>query len=115
MTTVFTSNFDLHNILNTITCYEDVMKVKVEIDKEFDMKDFGYDSKILGIDIRRDKKMSRLCLYQETYLMKILDKFGMLNSKSVITPTNPQFKLSTNQSPSTEFERTYMNNIPMLV
>lgn len=35
----------------------------------------------------------------------------MSNLKSVITPTNPQFKLSMTQSPSTEVEIAYINNI----
>ena len=36
----------------------------------------------------------------------------MSNSKPVVTPTNPQFKLSIDQCPSTDVERTYMNSIP---
>lgn len=35
----------------------------------------------------------------------------MSNSKPVMTSTNPQFKLSITQSPNTEVERSYMNNI----
>lgn len=76
------------------------------------MKDLGAPTKILGIDIRRDKKKLGLCLSQETYLRKILEKIGMQNSKTIVTPTNPQFNMCTNQSPTTEVERTYMNNIP---
>ena len=91
---------------------EYVVKVKAKLDKEFDMKDLGAASRIHGIDIRRDKKQSILCLSQEAYLKKILDKFGISNSKPVLTPTNPQYKLSTTQSPSTEVERAYMNIIP---
>lgn len=75
------------------------------------MKDLGDASGLLGIDIRRDRKQSRLCLSQNIYLKKIIDKFGMLNSKSMVTPNNPNFKLSSIQSPSTEVERAYMNSI----
>ena len=39
-------------------------------------------------------------------------KFGMSNSKPVVTPTNPLFKLSMSQNPSTKVERAYMNRIP---
>ena len=35
---------------------EDVMRVKVELNKEFDMKDIGAASMILGIEILRDRK-----------------------------------------------------------
>ncbi|CAK8535256.1 unnamed protein product [Lathyrus sativus] len=43
---------------------EEVMRVKVELNKEFDMKDMGDVSRILGIDIQRDRKQSKLCLSQ---------------------------------------------------
>ncbi|XP_058782988.1 uncharacterized protein LOC131657627 [Vicia villosa] len=100
------------DILIASNSVEDVMRVKAELNKEFDMKDLGAASRILGIDIRRDRKKSKLCLSQEAYLRKILEKFGMSNSKPVVTPTNPQFKLSIDQCPSTDVERAYMNNIP---
>ena len=77
------------DILISSNNVEDVMKVKVELNNEFDMKDLGAASRILRIYVRRDKKQSKLCLSQETYLRKILDKFGMSNSKPVVTPTNP--------------------------
>lgn len=58
------------------------------VDKEFDMKDLGDASRILGIGIQRDRKQSKLCLSQETYLKKILNKFDMSNSKLILTSTN---------------------------
>src|SRR3954469_25187831 len=76
---------------------EDVKRVKAKLNKEFDMKDLGVASRIIGIDIRRDRKQSKLCLSQEAYLRKILNKLGMSNSKPVVTPINPQFKLSVDQ------------------
>src|SRR4051812_5812458 len=51
-------------------------------------------------------------LISEAYRRKILEKFGMSNSKPVVTPTNLQFKLSIDQCPSTDVERAYMNSIP---
>lgn len=101
----------MDGILIEINTIEDVMKVKVELDREFNMKDLGIASNIFGIGIRRDKKNSRFCLSQETYQKKILNKFGMSNSKSIVTLVNPQFKLSMTQSPSAEVERSYMNSI----
>lgn len=46
-----------------------VMKVKVELKNEFDMKDLGVASKILGIHIKRDRNQLRLCLSQETSIL----------------------------------------------
>lgn len=69
----------MDDILITRNIIEDVTKVKAELNKEFDLKDLGAASKILRIDIQRERKQSSLCLSQETYLKKILDKFGMSN------------------------------------
>ena len=44
------------DILIASNSVEDVMKVKAELNKEFDMKELGAVSRILGIDIRRDRK-----------------------------------------------------------
>lgn len=101
----------MEDILIASNNVENVMKVKDKLDKEFDVKDLGVATKILGIDIWRDKKHLRLCLSQETYLKKILDKFGVSNSKHVVTLENPQLKLCTTQSPSIEVERSYRNSI----
>ena len=101
----------MDDILIASNNVEDVMKVKDELDKEFDMKDLGAAYTILGIDILRDKNQSRLCLSQEPYLLKILYKFGMFNSNPVVTSTNPRFKLSTTQSPSTEDKKANINSI----
>src|SRR4051812_20001134 len=56
-----------------------VMRLKAELNKEFDMKDLGVVSRILRIDIQRDRNKSKVCLYQEAYLRKILENFGMSN------------------------------------
>src|SRR3954464_4524879 len=79
----------VNDILIASNNVEDVMRVKAELNKEFDMKDLGAASRILGIDIRRDRKKSKLCLSQKAYLRKILEMFGMSNSKPVVTLTNP--------------------------
>src|ERR1051325_8622962 len=65
---------------------EEVMRVKAKLNKEFKMKDLGATSRILMIDIRRDRKHSKLCLSQEACLRKILERYGMSNSKPVVTP-----------------------------
>jgi hypothetical protein len=46
------------------------------------------------------------------YLKKVLDRFGMLNSKSVITLISQEFKLGVNKSARTEEDRTYMDKHP---
>lgn len=64
----------------------EINKLKVELGKEFDMKDMGAARKILGMEIRRERKSCRLFLSQKGYLEKVINRFGMKNSKSVATP-----------------------------
>ena len=62
--------------------------------KTFDMKDFGSAKRILGIEILRDRKASKLWLSQERYIEWMLERFNMKNSKPVSTPLVGHFKLS---------------------
>jgi len=58
------------------------------------MKDLGEAKRILGIEIKRDRDKKLLLLYQEMYLKKVLNRFGMLDAKPVSTPLFQQFKLT---------------------
>ena len=46
----------------------DVNKLKSLLSREFDMKDLGAAKKILGMEIRRDRKFGRLWLSQKNYV-----------------------------------------------
>ena len=63
-----------------------VEKLKSELSREFEMKDLGAAKRILGIEIKRDRKKKLLYLSEELYLRKVLERFGMSNSKLVTTP-----------------------------
>jgi len=91
---------------------DEVEKVKVELNCKFDMKDLRVARKILKIKITRWSALKRLYVPQETYLKKILNKFGMKNLKSVFTPITFHYKLSDKQSRKTVEEYNYISNIP---
>ena len=78
------------------------------------MKDLGSAKRILGMEISRDKKASKLWFSQERYIERILEKFNMKNSKPVSTPLAGHFKLSKRLCPSTEKEKGKMLVIPYL-
>ena len=61
-------------------------KVKVNLKREFEMKDLGGAKRILGVGIKRDRDKKLLFLSQEMYLKKVLNRFGMLDAKPVSTP-----------------------------
>lgn len=78
--------------------------LKQQLKNEFDINDLGLARNILGMDIRRDRSTRSLFLSQEGYLIKVLDRFGMLNSKSVHTLLTAHFKLSSQQCPNFDYE-----------
>ncbi len=68
--------------------------LKEEFSKRFEMKDCGEASVCLGLEIRRDRKTKSLHLSQKRYAEKVLERFGMAESKPVVTPMNGQLELS---------------------
>ncbi|KAL2486924.1 cupin family protein [Abeliophyllum distichum] len=76
------------------------------------MKDLGNAKKILGMDIIRDISNSTLMLKQQSYIMKILKKFSMHDSKAVSVPLANHFMLSKDQCPQSNDEIEYMNKVP---
>jgi hypothetical protein len=54
-----------------------LLETKRFLSYNFDMKDLGETSFVLGIEIHRDKRKRVLRLSQKTYLEKILKKFSM--------------------------------------
>jgi hypothetical protein len=58
-----------------------------------DLKDLGPIKDYLGIQI--DRTQNSFKLHQKDYIIKILTKFKMLESKPVSTPMDPKLKLIT--------------------
>ncbi|KAG8489499.1 hypothetical protein CXB51_017516 [Gossypium anomalum] len=77
----------------------EIRKVKAQLSKESEMKDLGPAKKILGMEILRDRKTSKLHLSQKGYIEKVLCKFNMQSAKPVSTPLAPHFILSSALSP----------------
>ena len=61
---------------------ESLTLVKVWLTKQFQMKDLGEASYVLGIWIFQDRKNKMLALSQASYLDKILEKYCMQDSKN---------------------------------
>ncbi|RDX69974.1 hypothetical protein CR513_50846, partial [Mucuna pruriens] len=74
------------------------------------MKDLGKSSFILGIQILRDCYQGILRLSQENYISKVLDRFGMKDSKPGDTPIFKGDKFSLKQCPNNDLERNEMQN-----
>lgn len=70
-------------------------ELKILLNSEFDMKDLGDAKKILGMEITRDKVKGTLSTSQEGYLLKVLGKYNMNQSKPVATLLGIYFKLNS--------------------
>ncbi|KAJ9547196.1 hypothetical protein OSB04_019739 [Centaurea solstitialis] len=80
--------------------------------KHFEMKHLGDASFVLGIQILRDRSRGILRLSQTSYIDKVLDRFGMLDSKSRDTPIAKGDKFSLKQCPKNELEIKEMQKFP---
>ncbi|KAE8716394.1 hypothetical protein F3Y22_tig00110121pilonHSYRG00025 [Hibiscus syriacus] len=60
---------------------EEVQKIKDMLNSEFDMKDLGPVTKILGMEITKNRKKSSLFLSQKSYIQKVLIRFNMHEAK----------------------------------
>ena len=65
---------------------EEINILKKQLSKQFAMKDLGVAKQILGMRIISDKTNGTLKLSQAKYVKKILDRFNMIEAKSVSTP-----------------------------
>ncbi|KAL5849218.1 hypothetical protein ACOSQ4_007231 [Xanthoceras sorbifolium] len=91
---------------------QEIMNLKRELSKQFAMKDLGAAKQILGMRIKRDTKSGTLLLSQAEYIKKVLSRFNIQDAKPVSTPLGIHFRLSKEQSPKTEEERTHMAKVP---
>jgi len=89
----------------------EIVKVKEMLKGEFEMKDIGLTSKILGMKILRGRTKDILTVTQKSYIAKVLKKFSMEKSKPVATHMAQHFKLSHQNSPKSK-EVNYMKNVP---
>ena len=76
------------------------------------MKDLGPAKKILGMEILRDRKASKLYLSQKGYIEKVLCRFNMQSAKPVSNPLAAHFRLSSALSPQSDDEIEYMSHVP---
>ena len=85
--------------------------VKVWLSKQFDMKDLGEASHILGIKLLRDRQKRMLGLSQASYIVEILARFSMQDSNKGFVPFRVGSSLSANQRPKTPTEIERMRGI----
>ena len=78
----------------------------------FDMKDLGEASFVLGIEIYRDRSQNLLGLSQRAYINCVLKRFNMQMCKASDVPIVKGDKLSNEQCPNNYLENDAMKTIP---
>ncbi|GAA0166023.1 hypothetical protein LIER_40106 [Lithospermum erythrorhizon] len=89
-----------------------IVDLKENLSKDFEMKDLGHVSHILGMEIRRNRSKGMLWLSQEEYVKKVLKRFNMESAKSVNYPLGAQLKLRSKQCPVRKEDIEHMNKVP---
>ena len=87
-------------------------ETKKFLSKNFEMKDLGNASFVLGIQILRDRSQGILRLSQKSYIEKVLNRFGMKDCSSGDTPVAKGDKFSLTQCPKNNLEIEEMQKIP---
>ncbi|KAM6566372.1 hypothetical protein CsatA_025500 [Cannabis sativa] len=82
------------------------------LSSNFDMKDLGEASYVLGIEIHRDRNRKVLGLSQEAYINRVLKRFNMDLCKAGSVPILKGDKFTKQQCPKNDLERGAMKNIP---
>ena len=87
-------------------------EVKQFLSKNFDMKDMGEASFVIGIKIRKERSRGILGLSQETYINKVSERFNMKNYSASVAPILKGDRFDLNQCAKNDFEHEHMKNIP---
>ncbi|KAA0067607.1 retrotransposon protein, putative, Ty1-copia subclass [Cucumis melo var. makuwa] len=86
-----------------------------KLSNEFEMKDLGELKRILGMDVKRDRKKGLSTISQESYVIKLLEKYNISGSKAVSTPLASYFRLSSSQCPVTKQERPDLGYVMSMI
>jgi hypothetical protein len=88
------------------------LETKKFLSSNFDMKDLGEASFVLGIEIHRDRRKGVLGLSQKAYLEKVLKKFNMHQCKPSPILIVKGDRFGNFQSPRNQYEIDQMKLVP---
>ena len=82
------------------------------LSSNFEIKDIGEASYVLGVKILRDRSKRLLGLSQETYIKKMLQCYHMHDCKPMDTPIEINLSLSLDICPKSPEEKEQMSKVP---
>ncbi|KAD4386078.1 hypothetical protein E3N88_26248 [Mikania micrantha] len=82
------------------------------LSSNFDMKDLGEASYVIGIEIHRNRASGTLGLSQKAYINRVLTRYNMQHCSPSVAPVVKGDVFGTFQCPKTEVEKEQMRLIP---
>lgn len=92
---------------------KEIKEVKIQLMKNFVMKDLGDVESYIGIDIDYNVESNKMKLSQEKYIVSLAEKYNLTESKSYETPMEKNLKLE--QAECTDERIKYRNLIGELL
>ena len=89
-----------------------ICKFKEGLNQKVKIKDLGNLHWMLGIEVERDRATRTISFSQSTYIMKILERFGLQDANPLSTPLDPHHRLMLAQCPDTPRQYENMKNVP---
>ena len=89
-----------------------LLETKKFLSSNFDMKDLGEASFVLGIEIHRDRRKGVLGLLQKAHLEKVLKKYSMHACKPSPAPIVKGDSFGEFQCPKNQYEIDRMKTVP---
>ena len=89
-----------------------LLETKKFLSSNFDMKDLGEASFVLGIEIHRDRRKGVLGLSQKAYIEKVLKKFSMHKCSASPAPIVKGDRYGDFQCPRNQYELNQMKAVP---
>ena len=77
-----------------------LLHIKSKLSQLFEMTDMGEAHYMLGLKITRDRSTRQLCLSQQEYVSRVIERYGMTNCNPAWTPLTPGTVLSKDDCPS---------------
>ena len=87
-------------------------ETKKFLSQNFEMKDMGEATYVIGIEIFRDRSQGLLGLSQKAYINKVLQRFKMEKCSASVVPIQKGDKFGLIQCPKNELEHKQMEGIP---
>nr|GEU43932.1 putative zinc finger, CCHC-type [Tanacetum cinerariifolium] len=82
------------------------------LSRNFDMKDLGEASYVIGIEIHQDRANGKLGLSQKAYIERVLNRFNMQQCSPTVAPVIKGDVFGSHQCLKTKVEYEEMNQIP---